>query len=386
MLLRRIIRDVGSLEHRTSVDAHIGTILALFVATKLDDPEIPSGDELVALAEACVVRAAAHPQTGPELEGGRAGLACALWFAATACDVELGEDVLAQIDDSLTSAVEPLLARGAIDLLYGVSGLAVVGALRSAEPSGRRLMERCADAWIRHGHAHAPFFPWAGMPFGECVDHGVAHGLAGILAPLAACARHGVATAIDLRRMLDYLGEAAAEALRGKEDANGNVLPGAVYADGRRRTAPSPSAWCYGELGVTTALVNAHATLGISLPPVLERLVARAGAEGRSVPPTQRGFAPRTLCHGESGTLTMLRRLSELHEDHAVDAARARVLRSIVTHVTEETLDAFERERTALDAPSGSILAGEAGVFLTLSTELGAVSPRWDVLLGIRSI
>lgn len=380
-LLRRIVRNARTIERGSNLDAHIGTTIALLAATRITAPGLPSADELEELANACVLRAAQTRNAHAHLDGGRAGLACALWFAAEECNVEVDEDVLAHLDDALTASVPVLAAESAMDLLHGVSGLALVGGLRKHTASGRRLTEACKRAYDARRHSTLPFFAFDKLAFGECTDYGVAHGLAGMLASLLAASSGIAGEHIANHSIIEALARAVEAWVRAGHGYRGNTFPTLTYSDGRARTAPSPLAWCYGDLGVTTALASALASVGRAPPPALLRVAADATKHLTDDPVA---FAELPLCHGLGGTLTMLRRLGELCHDDALETARQRCLSKIVAQITEANLDAFESMRQELDAPSGSLFAGEAGVVLALLTEVGLLSPRWDFMLGIR--
>lgn len=204
---------------------------------------------------------------------------------------------------------------------------------------------------------------------------GMAHGAAGVLTSLAACAGHGReadrAEALAARAA-PWLAEAAA----------GDDPPDAWSESGG--ALRGRAAYCIGVVGAAVGLVRAGAAFG-------RRDWVEAGLTlGRRAADDRRGDAAVVdggICHGAAGLALVFHRLAQSASDPVpFVAARDRWLRALLALRRRGRgvagFVAIERDPGALRRVADpGLLTGAAGVALVTTTVLGHDS-GWDTLLG----
>jgi class I lanthipeptide synthase len=197
---------------------------------------------------------------GPSLFDGVAGVGWAAEHISSALDVG-DPDPHGAVDDALVALLERAEERCDCDLAAGLAGLAVYALERLPRPAARICLELAVERLEQQAETTAVGLAWHTppelLPAHELeqapegyYNLGVAHGVPGLLPPLAAAAAAGVARA---HRLL----EAAVSWLSTQRLAGdgGSCFPFWVVPG--RAPAPARSAWCYGDPGVAGALLAA---------------------------------------------------------------------------------------------------------------------------------
>lgn len=308
------------------------------------------------------------------LFSGATGIA---WVAAFLAR-EIGFDGfdLDEFDSALDEHLSDPEWRGHYDLSYGLCGL---GCYLLERPS----TERCADsvrALVAHlecrltpggiltppNHLHPR--ARALTPEGR-VDLGMAHGLAGVVALLARIERSGLAGPLG-RRVLQRAAEALVAAGTGTDEGRFPAWEGAGH---------SRSAWCYGDPGVASALLDAGDALGsadlVSLATETAELAASRAPESTSE------FRDQGLCHGRAGLALIYRRLHRRTGSEVLgDAAETWLL--LLANLSNDSggIGGFTSWGTDQKAPYSdpTFLTGTAGVALALLSVGVSRCAAWD--------
>lgn len=356
-----------------------------------------------AAAERLLARAidgVAEEHVSGALHGGLSGIA---WVASHLQGGEVGrpeaeeDDPVDPVDGAILEALDAHDSwPGDFDLISGLAGIGVHALQRRHRPDARLLVDRAVShlarlaRWTERGAAfwRAPELLGPAIleiyPAG-CVDLGLAHGQAGVIAWLADLHRASLARD-DASRLLDgcvtwLLGQPAG---RGE----GSLFPSHVGADGKRM--PGRLAWCYGDPGIAVALYKAaSARRNAAWRQTALDIALRAAR----LPPEQTGVVDPRLCHGALGLAHIDNRLWQAtgHPELAAAARRwyARALEmgesrgGFAGSVTAGVDAASPGE--ALTVNEGSLISGTAGMGLALLAAATAVEPGWDdlLLLGI---
>lgn len=311
-----------------------------------------------------------EPQV-PGLFGGSVGHA---WVIA-----HVSEDTasLDAFDVAARDALDDAAARpGAYDLISGVVGVGAYFLERSRQGSNHAAagLDRVVTALAARAERGVDGVTWFTPP--ELLpswireicpaghhDLGVAHGVPGAVAVLAAIAAHeevaGRAVARELATgALDWLQR------RQLDDDPRGRYPTWV-AQGRSAAIPSPrrTAWCYGDPGVAASCWRAAVDLGHD--PLPWRTLAATSA---SRPAEHTGIVDPNLCHGAAGMAHLCNRFYQATREPAFrDAARGWFERALAMRPAEGI--------------AGDFLDGTAGVVLALLAALRDQEPGWDRLL-----
>ncbi len=224
------------------------------------------------------------------------------------------------------------------DLVEGLVGLGVYALGRIDVGRGRDLLAavvaRLEEIAVDRDGGVAFVAPSAP---GE-VDLGLAHGVPGVVALLAASAPH--------RPAVDAL------------------LEGCVRFLVRQSPAPGRSAWCYGDPGVASALLLAARAHGDAAWEAHALALARRAA---ARPMADCGVEDAGLCHGATGLARIFGRIHRTTGDAGLaDAARIWLARALDCDVP----------RAHARAPG--FLEGAAGAGLTFAAALSSLEPDWD--------
>jgi hypothetical protein len=333
------------------IDAHCDrAIVRAYIAPEDDD------GEALALAAGALARVEV-----PSLFGGAARVG---WTLAHLGEGEQVDEICAAIDAGLLRQLDAW--RGPFELVHGLVGLGVYALERGA--AGQALAGRVMVRLAELARPRAGGLAWYSEPENlpparreleprGYWDLGLAHGTPGVMALAARCS------------VADVSGERARELLAG---ATAYVLASAPatsaarfppwQVDGKAEpVAPRPGlAWCYGDLGVSAALLAAARVDDRWSEPALE--LARSCAE-RSCDIAEVG-----ICHGAAGIAHVLNRAWQTTGEAAfATAARTWLSRAIAL---------------AGGAPKdATLLTGTAGLALVLHAAVSELEPEWDRLL-----
>ncbi len=310
------------------------------------------GGGLAAVAAGMSHAAGSHPRLLPLVE-----LTCR----------KLGAWVDAQAaPDNLTSSRYDVVSgmAGVVLALAAAAGAqpSVAAALASAQ---RWLLERC-DPHL-HGLRHGPHEPVAAAAWNAGrLNHGLAHGVPGVLAALLAA--HALVPPLR-ERNAEAIGRLARHLHRASFTDDRGVLTWA-RSDADEGRHGHRQAWCYGTPGVAWQLARAGAVLGDA------ELTEHAVAAMRSLcavwddgvyldpdPPQQR----YAFCHGIPGTMAVAGLFAAHH-----DLPEARRLHG---HLRDRLLEGHR-----LASPGLTFLAGGGGAAVVLQP---ATPVPWQLLAAL---
>jgi hypothetical protein len=320
------------------------------------------------------------------------GLTGVAWAAAHLKDTTPGAAALQrQVSANLLLALERPATPDApvdYDLLYGLVGLGVYALERLPEPGAVALLERIVDRldelaerradtitwWTPPALTHAP----ARFPTGW-YNLGVAHGVPAIVALLALACRAGVAAG-RARPMLDG---AVTWLLAQRLPGPGAAFPSYVGAGIDPR--PARLAWCYGDLGLTAALLVAARAVG---QPSWEQTAIELALRAADRSPEESSVVDAPLCHGSIGVGHVFNRLFQVTgEGRLGDAARYWLERGLAMRRPGGKLGGFH---ALMPGPDGrprrpvahrGLLYGAAGIGLALLAATTDIEPAWDRVL-----
>ena len=156
--------------------------------------------------------------------------------------------------------------------------------------------------------------------------------------------------------------------------------------------APSRLAWCYGDLGVATALLAAARAAG---EPAWEEEALAVARQAASRPVVGSGVLDSGLCHGSAGVAHLFNRLYQASGDAALgEAARTWYRQALSQYQPGQGIGGFlawlpgggDRMGELSWQPDPGFLTGSAGVGLALLAATTNVLPDWDrtLLTAIR--
>lgn len=307
------------------------------------------------------------------------------------------EDANGEIDARLRALVRLSPWTGPYDLTRGLVGIAVY----AVERLPRAMAADCLTGIIERFEElleegpEGVFWRTTGSFMTltsprECpkgyVDVGLAHGVPGVISILAAACRAGIASEKS-RQMLDGgLRWLWAQRLGSQAPS---IFP--VMAASGLPAKPSRAAWCYGDPGVSAALVaSAEATGDADLlqraTDVARHLARRTFEES--------GVVDAPLCHGAAGLGHIFNRLfHSTGRTEFANAAKEWFSRALGMRHAAKGIGGFQ---AAEKKPGGgldwvddpSVLTGAAGIALALFAAVSDVEPAWDrmLLLSLRSV
>jgi len=149
---------------------------------------------------------------------------------------------------------------------------------------------------------------------------------------------------------------------------------------------PTRLAWCYGDLGIAVALLQA--ARGVR-EPAWEREAMMIARRCAARPAEQSGVVDCGLCHGAAGVGHLFNRLFQATGDESLrDAARFWFNRTFDMRRPNEAIAGFpawmpdpERPEEKRWVAEPGILEGAAGVALALLAATTGIEPEWDRML-----
>jgi lantibiotic biosynthesis protein len=356
--------------------------LRIYTAT---DDTVPDPDDEAGTALTAAI-AGIGERNQPGLYGGAARVAFAVGHLSA------GEDA-----DTACAMIEGSLMRylaqptESYDLISGLVGIAVPVLQRiadgspspSSEPLARSILdqlERLARPMQTGVAWHTPpslLPPWQREVAPEgYVNLGLAHGVPGVIAILA----RYVAAGIEVRRARPLLDSAVAYLRSVAQPVRGKRYH--AWLPSQHTVASPRVAWCYGDLGVSVALLSA----AIATSREDWRAEALDLAHGMAARPFESSQAVDAgLCHGASGVAHLFNRLSQA----AGDAELARAADAWFAHTLamrrSEPIAGFPRAvpegGEVTWEPGSDLLTGAPGVALALHAAISPIEPAWDQLL-----
>lgn len=324
--------------------------------------------------------------SSPSLYAGFLGTA---WAVGHLSDPHHGEDPNQEIDEALHRHLDRRSWPFDYELVQGLAGFAVYALDRLPDEMARRCLSRIVHHFAELAREGRGGLTWHTPPelipdsFREDFPDGyhnlgVAHGVPGAVAVLAACCRAGVETS-TARELLDG---AVSWLIATRSELAGGLFPSFLAAG----VPPHPgrSAWCYGNPGIAAALLAAARYVGEEEWEREALDIAHAAARR---PIEKAGVRDAGLCHGSAGLAHVYNRIYQATGD-AVCGQAARFW-------FEHTLESMRPEEWTIGLPSwmpdgadglelrehGGFLTGASGVGLALLAATSPIPPEWDRVL-----
>lgn len=318
-----------------------------------------------------------------------AGLAGVVWMASHLETPGEEADALCRtVDGRLPGELERSPWDGDYDLLYGLVGLGVYALERLPRPSAANCLEWVVARLAEQARDESEGVTWWTSPALTrspelyprsfyCL--GLAHGLPGVIALLGLTCAAGVARSAA-RPLLDA---AVAWLLSRKlPEGAGSTFP-ALPRPGEAPVA-SRLAWCYGDLGVSAALLVAARAVG---EPVWEREALATAVAAAERPPERSGVVDAPLCYGAIGVAHVFNRLYQATgEPRLATAARCWYERGLAMRRPHQKLAGFSAMMPGADGSrrpvaSRGLLNGAVGIGLALLAAITPIEPAWDRVL-----
>ena len=198
-------------------------------------------------------------------------------------------------------------------------------------------------------------------------DLGMAHGLAGVLAALAAGAPRECTYDQAVASGLEYLRQ------------QGDPLTGWPATVSAQATRSRP-AWCYGTSGCAAAILSAAARLGASEPraaalAALRKVAAQSLEEWR--------LSDHAICHGHSGAALIFAIAAQESGDAELLDVSNMLVDAVVDGFDGDSRLGYRAWRPEGFEDSFNLLEGAAGIGLSLLTLAGACDPSWMWYVGL---
>lgn len=305
---------------------------------------------------------------------------------------ESDEESNAGVDEALLEALSQSPWPGEYDLINGLVGLGIYALEGLPRPTAAACLERVVDRLAeraernRRGMAGTAWFsPPETLPeyqrelFPEGLYNlGASHGVAGIIALLGAACQAGVAVATA-----GPLLEGAVTWLLDRRQGPESPCRFPHFFFPGREPQPSRLAWCYGDLGMSTALWIAARAAG---DPVWEQAALEIALSAAARPRHLTRVMDPGLCHGAGGAAHLFNRLYQATgEERLAAAARSWYESALGFRQPGLGVAGFRSwasdgtgEQQWRDDPA--FLEGAAGAALTLLASVSPVEPEWDRL------
>ncbi|HVE84374.1 MAG TPA: lanthionine synthetase LanC family protein [Myxococcales bacterium] len=284
------------------------------------------------------------------------------------------EELAAVLDRALLDAVRVKVWRDDVDLHQGLVGIGTVALERMPRKDAWRTLEQVVGHLGATAERVGPGLAWSSVDpdTGQRMFLlGLTHGIAGIIAFLARMVELGISPARS-RRLLD----GAMETLLAHRLPRGatsrfpcELVPG-------QPLKPFRSAWCHGDIGISTQLLLAARRTGT---PAWERLAVRVARDCATRSFEDAWNWEPILCHGSLGTAHLLNRMFQATGDPAL---RRGAIRHI-DHALRLWRAAESGKRPYRDYGERGLLVGDAGMALALLAATTAVEPNWDRWMSV---
>ena len=303
---------------------------------------------------------------------------------------EVEGDPHQEVDETILSLLSGSPWRGEYDLINGLVGLGIYALERFPRPTAVQCLERIVGELARSAERDPEGAAWFSPParlssFKLAVyprglyDLGTSHGIAGVIALLAAVCRADI-QAGAARPLLDQ----AVSWLLARELGGERGFRFAHFFHPDVEPQPSRLAWCYGDVGIAAALLFAARAVGEPSWESRALDVALAAVEPGPRAATVRDAG---LCHGAAGLGHLFNRMFQATgEERLAEAARSWYGRALAFREPGSGVGGFRSgaaDRTGLSdwRNDPGFLEGAAGIGLALLAAISPVEPEWDRLL-----
>jgi lantibiotic modifying enzyme len=393
--LHAIVDDLARLEHGAAGDPTLASGAAGLAILHAYLAQAGRGTSHTDAAVRCLNRAVAALTEKPmeaSLYSGLTGVGWALAHLQSRLPSRNCEDDLNDIDQALLDHLEQCPWRDDYDLISGLVGFGVYALERLPAKAGlaRRAptlcLERVVDRLAEMAEYRAEGITWWTDPkwlpreTAEKYPHGyynlgVAHGVPGVITFLGLVRAAGIAVG-----KCGPLLEGAMRWQLAHQTSGGFpawIAPG-------EKDEPARLAWCYGDPGISAALLMAARGAGDSSCARSALTIAHRAAER---PAAQAGVKDAGLCHGAAGLGHLFNRLFQAtREPRLADAARFWFVRTLEMQRAGQGIGGYQawqlgdKGEPAWLTDSG-LLTGSVGIGLALLGAATTVEPAWDRML-----
>jgi len=312
----------------------------------------------------------------PAHGGGIAGIAWTLHHLDQRGLVDASGDTLDAVDELLCRALVHDVRTGARDFLHDGLGAVLYLGERAASPAVHAALVTAIAELERTAVRDDRGARWSDGTKGT-FNLGLAHGNPGILALVAHLHRAGVAPARTGTLLAD--GVRWLRSTRCPDPGTGSHFPIAVDASGApTHRISSRLGWCYGDLGVAVALLDAgvalaDSTLVADAVALLHHTLAHRTADDGQV-------LDAALCHGSMGIAQIYRRAYHITaEPELLVGADRWIDHGLSLARFTDGPAGFKYCMADGYVPSHSLLQGVAGIGLALLAAIGPSSESaWD--------
>jgi lantibiotic modifying enzyme len=344
-----------------------------------------ANEELADLASKCLATAfdSAAETESPALGlfAGLSGLAWTWQHLGRLLYGDASADATAELDEVILEAVSASPWQWEWDLVYGLSGIGLYvldHPDRSfAEEAASRIIDRLAElaiecprgiAWRTQPDLMTPANARK-YPMGR-FDQGVAHGVPGVVGFLGKACEKTIAAG-KANELLDRSLTWLYDNMRAADGGSRFTYFPPDMADAR-------SAWCYGDPGVSSVLLQ----IGISLDKKACRdLAISVACQAACRPADQSSVADTSLCHGSAGLGHMYNRLFQATGESDLQSATIRWFeKALAMRRPDEGVGGYLNWWPEVEEwhPESGVLVGAAGIGLALSAAIYPVEPLWD--------
>lgn len=298
------------------------------------------------------------------------------------------EDPNAQVDGVLWECLSRDRWSDSFDLISGLVGLGVYLADRLPRPAAKEGLERVVEHLSKLARPLGPGITWwtppeqllanarREYPEGHA-NLGVAHGVVAAIALLAEAKGRGVAVEQSSALLSTSLAWFRSQK---STDPSQESFFSYQYAP-EKPWRPARAAWCYGDPGISAALLGAAQWTKDN---ALEREAIEIALRAAQRAPERCGVVDAPLCHGAAGLGHLYNRMFQATGDERfVRASLVWFDRALQMKREGEGVGGYVSWRPAEGGwfADPSLLAGATGVALALVAASSEVEPSWDRLL-----
>ena len=362
-------------------DADYAT-LRIYAAT---DDTVPDPDDEAGRALSAAI-AGIGDRHAPGLYGGAARIAFAVGHLSDGDDADTACEMIER------SLLRFLARQGDnYDLISGLVGVAVPVLQRISGGKATPASEEVARGILQQlEHLARPmptgvawFTPPTLLPQWQreiapdgYINLGLAHGNPGVIAILA----RYIAAGIEVERARSLLEGAVAYLRSAAQPKVGNRYP--AWLPAQHQEPVSRVAWCYGDLGVSVAVMSAALVTGRD-DWRTEALSLAHGMAARSFESSQ--VVDTGLCHGSAGVAHLFNRLYQATGDSDLAQAADTWIARTLAMRRSDAIAGFPRgrpvDRTMTWDAGADLLTGASGVALALHAAISPIEPAWDQLM-----
>jgi lantibiotic modifying enzyme len=305
--------------------------------------------------------------------------------------LEDGQEICEAVDNAVLDWLNEQQDTMLCELIAGLAGLGVYGLERWSQTGDRSIVEKVVEVLARTTVEHQGFRTWFNPPENTSeytrdlhpqgsFNLGLSHGIPGALAFLARAAALGVQEAAPLVHSAgDWLLH------QRRSYSNGSFFAAQFLDELDEENDGSRLAWCYGDLGVSAALMVSARALQRADWEAAALEVARAAAKREKARVMDGG-----LCHGAFGNAHLFSRLYRASGEACfLEATRHWAKTGFELRKPGQGLAGFLAWAPGMpDAPAenpwiaeSGFLEGVAGIGLALLGLLSPQTPDWDRLL-----